>query len=316
MTSLLIAAGADVNNCVNDIPPPLSLAAGEGRMEEARMLISAGCDVNQTQDHQYSAMHFAAWEGHVDMVQLLLDCGAEYKNQTRDKNTPLALACHGNWPSVIAKLLVLDKNVNNADKDLDCPLHYTTFNSNFECSLWLIREGADPHAENALRVTPVWNATYVNNVELVALFIKANVDVNIPSVGIDQAANSDSPVHVYSVPRTPLQVAVMKNYVHVAQLLAIQLTLEDIVEQMNYLIANNDLLDEILNETNGIMFWYKQATSSPRSLLSTCHRFIRQLLGRHIFRHVQCLEIPLTLQHYLTLSNIKLKEPYSDDIFC
>jgi ankyrin repeat protein len=58
-----------------------------------------------------------------------------------DRNTPMSLAAHGNHGNVVDMLLARGCNVNNADKDLDTPLLYATYNGNLACVESLLENG-------------------------------------------------------------------------------------------------------------------------------------------------------------------------------
>ena len=72
---------------------------------------------------------------------------------------------------------------------------------------YILTPGADPDRENALCVTPIWNAVHSSELALVESLIQCNVRLCVASRGIDQEAETDQPTPIYATPRTPLYVA-------------------------------------------------------------------------------------------------------------
>ena len=128
---LLLEAGADPNFCITsyyDQSVLMTAVYSGGSIENVKLLIQFGSAVNHQDNHGYSALHFAAWQGRDEIMTTLLESGAEHDTQTRDLNTPLALAANGNHFQAVKQLLKKGCNVNNQDKDLDTPIHYAAFN--------------------------------------------------------------------------------------------------------------------------------------------------------------------------------------------
>ena len=97
---LLLKAGADPNKKIsgNDSDTvPLIIATMSNQKEMVRKLIKYGADVNIVDRNMYSAIHLAAWDGQTDIVRILLAEQASHDQKTIDLNTPVALACHGQY---------------------------------------------------------------------------------------------------------------------------------------------------------------------------------------------------------------------------
>jgi ankyrin repeat protein len=155
----LLQAGSDVNATSMDGSSPLSLAVGQGRVENARALLAAradpslgpngyaalhvtvalqkedlvrvllGCDRTvvglKSSDFGYSALHLACFRGSNALVTLLLGHKAPIDSLDTAMGTPLHMACQYRHPKIVAKLLE-----HGADQTLyDClgrlPSDYT-----------------------------------------------------------------------------------------------------------------------------------------------------------------------------------------------
>ena len=84
LATVLLTAGADVNQpAVNGITPLMAAAYG-GHTEFVRVLLDKGADVNAVDRLKKNAMTYAAGEGHTAIVKLLLargiDANAVYNN--------------------------------------------------------------------------------------------------------------------------------------------------------------------------------------------------------------------------------------------
>lgn len=294
---ILLDAGADPNSETND-SFPLLLATYDGHLSVIQLLIKYGCNVRQANSLGYTALHIAAWNGHESCVKEFLKAQALHDTQAADKNTPLALAAHGNHLNVIEILLPYGCNVNNADKDLDTPLHYAAYNGMVKAVEMLIKYGANPNCYNRVDATPLWNAVYCGKKEVVKLLLKSNVELERPSVGINQHAHSDHAIFIYNSPRPPLWVAVKNNYAEIALLLV---TAGYKLYSEDWLINHNFPLNCHDKRLKDILIHY---VHNPPKLISICRNFFRQYFGLNIKAAVDILDIPGNLKHYLTIADL------------
>ncbi|MBE9118938.1 ankyrin repeat domain-containing protein [Lusitaniella coriacea LEGE 07157] len=75
VVNLLIEAGAELENCIEDMTP-LMLAADSNALKVAEISIEAGANVNVKNRDGRTALFFAQQGGHTEIIQLLLDSGA------------------------------------------------------------------------------------------------------------------------------------------------------------------------------------------------------------------------------------------------
>jgi ankyrin repeat protein len=96
MLTLLISAGADVNDSSNTKGlTPLFFAWKEPH-DNAELLLTDGADIDARGKHGFTVLHYAAMTGRLTFAQFLLAHGAHSDIQTDGRQTPWALAVrHG-----------------------------------------------------------------------------------------------------------------------------------------------------------------------------------------------------------------------------
>eukprot|EP00953_Heterococcus_sp_UTEX-ZZ885_P032567 17001-Heterococcus_DN1.PRE.2 len=90
MTEVLLANGADVNQCDVRGTAALEVAAVDGHVKFTELLLAAGADYSHTDHNGDTCLHVAAHFSHTALVQLLLEHGAA------------ACACCGGGPALIS----------------------------------------------------------------------------------------------------------------------------------------------------------------------------------------------------------------------
>lgn len=299
IVDMLAKAGADLNLTSLDGTTALLTACYQGSTKIVKILVDNKVDIQASNPQRYSSIHIAAWNGYYQIVNILLKAGIHHDTPTRDGNTPLALAAHGGHQSVLDILLPLGCNVNNADKDKDTALHYAAYNNMVEGVKKLLECGADPNCQNSYRATPLWNAVYMKHKNVVRVLLNANVDMEVPSVGINQHSQSDTAIQIYHQPKSPLYVAVDRGCFEILLLL--------IASGYNLhkeaWVFNNDLYptDNYDMNTHALL---KKFSAEPPRLIAICRNFFRRRLGQAIHNNVTDLELPITLKNYLLLGDV------------
>jgi len=303
---ILLDAGANPNVGI-DSETPLFAACYDNDIEIIRLLLKHNANARLGNHQNYAPIHIAAWNGHVQTVRELVMAGAAHDDRTLDGNTPLGLAAHGCHLSVVKELLPLGCDVNNKDKDADTPLLYATYNGMTRCVELLLENGADPNSPNRVGATPLWNAVYMGHKETVKKLLKTNVVMELPSVGIDQYHQSDNVLEIYDVPKTPLWVAVQRGFNDIALLLlaaGYDVHKEMWIYQNNFPEVQNNL-NENQESTDVLRSIILHASQNPFKLITMCRKTLRSLFGVKLMSVVQNLDIPITLQNYLSLAELK-----------
>ncbi|XP_052769568.1 ankyrin-3-like isoform X2 [Mya arenaria] len=302
---MLLDAGADPNTHSNT-ESPLFIACYEDDIDIVRLLIKHKANINVSNEQKYTPLHVAAWNGHLETVRELLKFGAPHDIKTNDGNTPLGLAAHGCHLSVMKELLQLGCNVNNKDKDEDDPILYASYNGMTRGVELLLEHGANANSANRVNATPLWNAVYEGHKETVKLLLKTNVYMEKRSVGINQHHQSDDVLIIYDTERSSLWVAVCRGYTDIALLLltaGYDVTKEEWIYSRNF---PNELDEDDNREARqALQNMLVHASQTPSRLITLCRNRLRKILGVNIASSVQKLDIPLFLQSYLCMADLK-----------
>ena len=299
---LLLEAGANPDLVCDGGTTPLTYAACNNSKAIVEALLAHGCDVNKTTAHGYAPLHLAAWDGYTEIVNMLLTNGALHDNLEDDYNTPLALACHGNNFEVIQLLLPYGCNVNNTDKDADTPIHYVAYNGCLKSLKLLLDYNVNPDVRNKVQATPLWNAVHMKHPEVVYELVRRNVTLNVASEGIDEHAQTDHAVLIYTAPRTPLFVALDRGLFDVARFLVLAGTdmtgerwfwKREFPITFETAVRSGRAQDELLN-----------LVCSPLSLKHICRTYIRQQCKLKVHDMVGQFEIPRILKDFLLLKDL------------
>jgi beta-lactamase regulating signal transducer with metallopeptidase domain len=112
ITTLLDAAGTNVNAAIDGDGSPLIGAAREGHLDAVRLLLDRGADVDMGVRGDGNALIMAAREGHIDVVTLLLDRGASIEHVVPGDENALIQASGSGHLEVVRLLVSRGANVN------------------------------------------------------------------------------------------------------------------------------------------------------------------------------------------------------------
>ncbi|CAJ1953465.1 unnamed protein product [Cylindrotheca closterium] len=144
---LLLEKGADGNACNKWRETPLLIAANNGHRTAVEALLKHGADPSLCSEAGWSALTFAAHKGYDDIVALLLKAGAPVNCRvTEDSSTPLHKACAGSKDGHLTAVKLLLDN------------------------------GADVHALNKWRETPLLTAANHGQAGAVEALLNADAD--------------------------------------------------------------------------------------------------------------------------------------------
>jgi ankyrin repeat protein len=180
IAAALIAAGAKVNQAMDDGSTPLRMACQKGHTEIAAALLAAGAKVNQAADDGSTPLFIACQEGHTEVVAALIAAGAKV-NQAADDGaspTPLFMACQEGHTEVVAALLAAGAKVNQADGEGWTPLIVACGNGHTEIAAALIAAGAKVDQAKDSGATPLYIACGNGHTETVAALLAAGAKVN------------------------------------------------------------------------------------------------------------------------------------------
>ena len=178
---------------------PLHLAARSGNMQIVQALLEKGADKNAHSKHYGIPLHSAThWSASHEIIPLLSE--DQNINRLSQEKTPLLQATMGIQfnPKVIKALLEKGADPTISDNWGTTPLHKTadTVDDSKTIQL-LIDKGADVNAKDHLGRTPLHLAAERNHIDTVRVLVKNGADKN---------------AHIQTTKRTPLHVAVYKEF--------------------------------------------------------------------------------------------------------
>ncbi len=112
-----MAAGQDVNACLDSVGKTMLMCASQGGHEESvGALIEKGASLETVDKDGRSALHYAAAEGHGGIVEALLKAGCNPQIQDKDGSTALHLVAKNGYVGIAEALLQAGCNPQIEDK--------------------------------------------------------------------------------------------------------------------------------------------------------------------------------------------------------
>ena len=174
--NLLLERGADGNACNKWRETPLLIAANNGHYAAVNALLKHGADPSLCSEAGWSALTFAAHKGYNDIVTLLLKAGAPVNVRvTEDLSTPLHKACAGGKPghlSAVKQLLENGADVHALNKWRETPLLTAANHGQGDAVEALLKHGADPCKCTDTGWSPLSIAAYKGHDDVVRLLLE------------------------------------------------------------------------------------------------------------------------------------------------
>ncbi|NOR46379.1 MAG: hypothetical protein GQ534_12410 [Candidatus Delongbacteria bacterium] len=277
IAKFLIDFGADLNAKDKEGSSPLHNSAAKSNYDISKYLIDKGADVNFKDMNDVTPLHFACMSGNLEIVKYMVKKGAEVNAVSKAGNRPVSWSVVRNQVEAIkflkenkadvsyinengqnllfaaagrkAKesfklLLSYGLDINSKDKYNNTPIRNAVY-SGKDMVEFLLTNGSDPAPKecmngNTCKIegrTPLHNAMYTNDVEVVKLLIdhKAPVDIQdkdgttslilairngsteIVTVLLENNANPNLQENVLG--QAPLHIAASKGYLGIVELL-------------------------------------------------------------------------------------------------
>lgn len=174
--NLLLERGADGNACNKWRETPLLIAANNGHRAAVNALLEHGADPSLCSEAGWSALTFAAHKGYNDIVTLLLLAGAPVNVRvTEDLSTPLHKACAGGKSghlSAVKQLLENGADVHALNKWRETPLLTAANHGQADAVEALLKHGADPCKCTDTGWSPLSIAAYKGHDDVVRLLLE------------------------------------------------------------------------------------------------------------------------------------------------
>ncbi len=197
---LLIEAGADLNQDIDDGATPLYIASQEDHNKVVAILVKAGADLNQARYDGATPLFIASQKGLVEVVETLVKAGADL-NQGYDGATPLYIASQKGLVEVVETLVKAGADLNQG-YDGATPLYIASQNGHAEVVEILVKAGADLNQGKDNGTRPLYIASQNGHSKVVEILVKAGADLNQSNDGA-----------------TPLFIASQKGHIEVVEIL-------------------------------------------------------------------------------------------------
>jgi ankyrin repeat protein len=174
--NLLLKRGADGNACNKWRETPLLIAANNGHKAAVEALLKSGADPSMCSEAGWSALTFAAHKGYDEIVSLLLNAGAPVNCRViEDLSTPLHKACAGGKDghlSAVTQLLTGGADVHALNKWRETPLLTAANHGQASAVEALLDAGADPCRCTDTGWSPLSIAAYKGHDDVVELLLE------------------------------------------------------------------------------------------------------------------------------------------------
>lgn len=171
--ALLDAGGTAQTEAANG-QTPLHYACRQGLFQLVRRLLDAGADPTAEARDGYTPLHAAALSGKENLVRLLLRSGADATAQDRQGVTPLHAAVNRGFEQIADSLLGAGAEVGSTTEKGETPLHVTAYGMQpMKCLGFLLKNGADPLAQDQEGCTPLHLLTRAGQIEAAQLLVAA-----------------------------------------------------------------------------------------------------------------------------------------------
>lgn len=174
----LIDKGADVNLVENEYKnSALFMSISKNKLEISKYLINNGANVNLLNIYNENVLFWAVMHKNSELVELLCNKGCNINIFNKKDEHPLFLAIKFKEYEIVKILIKYKANLEMKENTYeDTPL-LASMKSEEIASL-LIDSGANIHAENKIKDTPIHIATLLNNFPIVKKLYEKGADLN------------------------------------------------------------------------------------------------------------------------------------------
>lgn len=200
----LIAAKADVNAKQKEGWTALMFAAGDGLTEGVIALIKAKADINLKQNSGKSALWLAARNGRNECTRALIAANAYINAKDNDGWTALMAAARYGHSECVKALIAVNADVNICKNNGWTALSLAAANGHIDIVKALVAANAQIETKDNDGMTPLMSSAHFGQLESVKVLLEYGANWKVKNLKGSTAEN----------------LAVNKNYVHIAQILA------------------------------------------------------------------------------------------------
>ncbi|EFQ34117.1 hypothetical protein CGRA01v4_12182 [Colletotrichum graminicola] len=164
--------------CEEDASLALTIAAGTGNIEIARLLLKSGADIQTRARWGDTPLEIAYKNSKWAVVQFLLENGAKLESADRFGCTPLQGACERGNLAAVKLLLEAGANFHIRDKRRRTLLHLACSKDDLETASFLIEAGADVQATDTNGQTPLFYTAREQKMYCFDLLLSHGADIN------------------------------------------------------------------------------------------------------------------------------------------
>ena len=166
LATLLCACGRDLRAELDD-------SARKGDLVGMRTAIAAGADpLMQLEDNGRQAIHLAAWKGHLDVVRALVE---EYSASVDER---AVVKPHRTGKVEVKVDSTTRKPLPGPEGTLMTPLMETVNESRLEVARYLLKGGADVHAQDRYGNSALMFTTYSQEADMADLLLSYGASVS------------------------------------------------------------------------------------------------------------------------------------------
>lgn len=289
IVQILLDAGAEVDSHDEGKDTPLMVAALGGHANVVQILIKFNAQINLRNCDKDTALHNAAWVGNTETVKLLIEAGADINAQTRWGHTPLVKAVfNDNYDALVTLIEAGCKDSKTYPSKT--ALHYAVIRGFPQCVKALLAAGFDADVIDEHGHTPFADSVTRCDVPIMTMLVKAGCNVDV-TCRIVQDGKLMS--------RSPLYVAVFKNYLEMAKIL-FQISPNNIRE--SHTVINCSYLQRTTENASESLDWLRNAAMEPCALTHLGRAVIRKNLGHKLNVKVTLLPLPYVLKQFIEFS--------------
>ncbi len=153
---------------------PLQIAAYMGNLRMASTLITAGAHVDTKGETGRTALHFAVVGSHLDLIKFLIEKGADLNARDAEGTSPLDDAVWRGYLDVTAILLAHGARLNEPEtKSGATPINEAAYRGNTQIVRYLLQFNPDVEIPDRRGYTPLENAIRVEKADSALLLLGA-----------------------------------------------------------------------------------------------------------------------------------------------
>ncbi|KPP77543.1 protein TANC1-like [Scleropages formosus] len=188
--NFLLEQGAVVQQANRRGISPLFCAVRQGHCQIVNLLLQHGADVNVSDKQGRTLLMVAACEGHLNTVDFLLSKGASLTSVDKEGLTPLSWACLKGHKNVVQCLVEKGAVIDHTDKNGRTPLDLAAFYGDADIVHYLVERGAVIEHVDYSGMRPLDRAIGCRNTSVVVTLLKKGAKLGYRTSPYDRSGNA------------------------------------------------------------------------------------------------------------------------------